>query len=84
MPLTVAQERRSAVQVAPTYPQLARVNEFSVLTRLHARLNAKDVGNGVYLAFCSRHHAYFLDLKHTNGVLRCPVCDDEWLLERGF
>lgn len=72
------------MHVAPIYPKLVRGGEFRVLTRLQARINAKDMGNGVYLTYCQRHHAYFLDKKHTHDDLRCPLCNEEWLLKHGF
>ena len=50
-----------------------------VYTRLRAQIGIpKQIGN-MFLGYCSIHKSYFLDVKHTNGEIRCPVCDKNWL-----
>ena len=77
-------EQRTRQVLRHLYPRLVKSDAFGLLDRLVAKLDVKHVGNGVYLDYCARHKTYFLDRKHTNGVARCPVCDEAWLFEHGY
>jgi len=53
--------------------------------KIVARLNnVSDLGNGRFLGYCKTHKDYYEDFKHTNGEIRCPDCDADWLKERRF
>ena len=76
------QKSRSNVQ--SKYPKLVPGKEFGIYKRLMARSGMTDVGNRLFLGRCSIHKKYYLDRKHTNGDIRCPLCDSKWLRKRGF
>jgi len=50
---------------------------------MRARLGLYEKFGNLFLGYCKRHKTYFLDLEHTNGVIRCPICDKAWLLKHG-
>ena len=54
-------------------------NELRFSTRLRARLGFREKKGNLFLSYCKPHKTYFLDLEHTNGELRCPICDKNWL-----
>ncbi len=54
-------------------------NEFRFSTRLRARLGFREKKGNLFLSYCKSHKTYFLDYKHTNGDIRCPICDEVWL-----
>ena len=35
--------------------------------------------NGLFLGYCNQHKQYYIDHEHTNGLIRCPICEEEWL-----
>jgi len=61
-------------------PRVVNSNEFGFLARLRARLHLFERFGNLFLGYCPRHKTYFLDLEHTNGDIRCPICDTDWLL----
>ena len=65
-------------------PKLVDGADLGAVQRLLARIDRKHLGNGLYLGYCPDHRAYYLDREHTDGSIRCPVCDEEWLFEHGF
>ena len=66
------------------YPQLVDRNEFGFFQKLTARMDMTNLGNSVFLGYCKIHKQYYVDHKHTNGEIRCPICDEKWLHEQGF
>ena len=59
--------------------RLVEEKDLGVFSRLRAKLGIhKKIGN-MFLGHCSSHNVYFIDLEHTNGVIRCPLCDEAWL-----
>ena len=61
------------------YPQLVQGNNFRFLQRLYAIINRSQIDEDLFLGYCREHRTYFLDHEHTNGEIRCPLCDEEWL-----
>jgi hypothetical protein len=61
------------------YPQLVQGKNFRFLQRLYAIINRSQVDEDLFLGYCREHRTYFLDHEHTNGEIRCPLCDEEWL-----
>ena len=68
-------------QTEATYPQPVDAEQFGVLTRLRARLDRATLGENLFLGYCKDHRTYFVDHNHTNDVIRCPICDEEWLTQ---
>jgi len=68
-------------QLKRSVPRVVNSNEFDFYARLRARLGFYEKFGNLFLGYCKRHNAYFLDLKHTNDVIRCPICDEAWLLK---
>jgi len=66
------------------YPRLVSGEEFGILQRLRARFGMTHVGTRLFLGYCGTHKKYFVDRKHTNDVIRCPICDTQWQREQGF
>lgn len=54
-------------------------SDYGLIPRLKTRLGFPPRFGVMFLGYCSRHKQYFLDLKHTNGDIRCPMCEVEWL-----
>lgn len=65
-------------------PRVVNSDEFGFFTRLKAKLGLYPKFENLFLGYCRRHKSYFLDLKHTGGVIRCPICDEAWLQKHGF
>lgn len=63
------------------YPKLVDASAFRIFKRLTARLGIAHIRNKLFLGYCSIHKKYFLDLKHMNDTIRCPICDAQWLRE---
>ena len=68
-------------QLQRSVPRVVNSNEFGFFARLRARLGLYEKFGNLFLGYCKRHKTYFLDLKHTNGDIRCPICDEAWLLK---
>ena len=68
-------------QLKRSVPRVVNSNEFGFNKRLKARLGFYERFGNLFLGYCKRHKTYFLDLKHTDGDIRCPICDDAWLLK---
>ena len=66
------------------FPRLVNCGQFGILKRLKARIDKVNVGNNLFLGYCKIHKSYYLDHNHTNGEIRCPICDEEWLIEHKF
>ena len=64
------------------YPQLVQGNDFGFLQRLRAIIDRTQIDEDLYLGYCKEHRTYFLDHEHTNGDIRCPLCDEEWLRQQ--
>ncbi|MDQ1279339.1 MAG: hypothetical protein QG670_601 [Thermoproteota archaeon] len=65
------------------YPRLVNGEAFGALKRIRARsFGMAQVDDQIFLGYCTIHLKYFLDLIHTNEVIRCPICDKEWLAHR--
>ncbi len=62
-------------------PRIVNSNEFGFLSKMKARLRLFEKFGNLFLGYCKRHKTYFLDLEHTNGDIRCPICDKIWLLK---
>ncbi len=62
-------------------PRVVDARDFGVVARLRARLGVCEQYGSFFLGYCPRHRTYFLDLEHTNGDIRCPICDHEWLVK---
>ena len=58
--------------------------DFGLFSRLRARLGFYARLGKLFLGYCGRHKVFFLDLEHTNGGIRCPVCDKDFLKRRGL
>ena len=59
-------------------------SKISKTERLLARCDPVMLGNNLFLGYCRTHKEYYADHKHTNGEIRCPMCDEKWLIEHGF
>jgi DNA-directed RNA polymerase subunit RPC12/RpoP len=68
-------------QTRRSVPQIVNSNEFGFLAKLKARLGLWEKFGNLFLGYCKRHKTYFLDYEHTNGDIRCPICDKKWLLK---
>ena len=62
-------------------PRVVDATDFGVVARLRARLGICAQFGPFFLGYCPRHRTYFLDLEHTNGDIRCPICDKHWLVK---
>jgi hypothetical protein len=80
--MAVLEQQYRALQKGK-YPRLVRGHEVGTLKKLLARLDRAKLGHGKYLGYCKTHAAYFIDRRHTNNTIRCPICDAEWLLKHG-
>jgi len=60
-------------------PRIVEINELGCFSNMRARLGFFAQYGNLFHGYCKRHRIYFLDLKHTNDVIRCPVCDEAWL-----
>ena len=84
MSLSVENKTETTVQVT-VYPLLVQKEAYKISKRIVARLNGQTpVSNNTFLGYCSVHKQYYLDHKHTNDVIRCPICDHEWLSKRSL
>jgi len=63
------------------YPQLVDYKEFKMFSKLRARLGRYTLGTNLFLGYCKCHKKYYIDHSHTNGEIRCPICDEEWLTQ---
>ena len=61
------------------FPILIDGKQFGILKRLKGRIDRANIGNNLFLGYCKIHKSYYLDHNHTNGEIRCPICDEEWL-----
>ena len=77
-------KKKPEIVAQDTYPKLVSGKEFGISKRLLARSGMTPVGNQLFLGHCKIHKKYYLDRKHTNNVIRCPICDRQWLREQGF
>lgn len=67
------------------YPQLVKDKIFTPTQRLKARIYTQiNVGDDLFLGYCKQHKSYYLDHQHTDGTIRCPICDKKWLMKHGF
>jgi len=66
-------------QIKRSVPRVVNSSEFRFSTRLKARIGFNKQHGNLYLGHCKSHKTYFLDYKHTNGGIRCPICDEAWL-----
>ena len=69
----------SLEQLKKSVPRVVNSNEFRFSSRLKARLGINEKHGNLFLGHCKPHKTYFLDHKHTNGDIRCPICDEAWL-----
>ena len=81
---TGKKQLKSEITVQDKYPRLASYEKFGLFPRIIARFGQSQVKNGVFLGYCNIHKKYYLDRKHTGDVIRCPICDAQWLNEKGF
>lgn len=85
MRLLLEKEQVLEIITAPNhYPRLVNGKDFSIVQRIMAKQGMANVGNQLFLGYCNIHKKYYLDQKHTNDAIRCPVCDAKWLYERGI
>ena len=77
-------QKKPDIVAHDTYPRLVSGKEFGISKRLMARSGMAHVGNQLFLGHCNIHKKYYLDRKHTKDVIRCPICDTQWLREQGF
>jgi hypothetical protein len=67
------------------YPQLVEDKKITPTLRLKSKIYTQiNVGEGIFLGYCRQHRNYYLDHQHTDGTIRCPICDKEWLTKHGF
>ena len=66
------------------YPKLVTYEKLGILPKLFAKFGQSKVSEDVFLGYCFIHKKYFLDHQHTDGKIRCPICDSEWLQNNGF
>lgn len=62
-------------------PRIVNSSEFGFFSKMRARLGFYEKFGNLFLGYCKSHNTYFLDLEHTNDVIRCPICDKNWLLK---
>jgi len=74
----------SETETQAKLPRLAYSGQFGILKRLMARIDRACISNNLFLGYCKIHKSYYLDHKHTNGEIRCPICDERWLIEHKF
>lgn len=78
-------EDKAAVDTNPElasnviYPHLVNENSLRMLERLKARISRVKKDDDLFLSYCGIHKRYYVDHTHTNEVIRCPICDEEWL-----
>jgi hypothetical protein len=65
------------------YPRLVDSDGLGFFQRLMARIDRISVGKGLFLGFCRKHGEYYVDYRHTNDDIRCPICFKSWLSEWG-
>jgi hypothetical protein len=79
----------SQIQLPRSVPRVVKSNEFGLFSKLRARIFSKlrarirvyEKKGNLFLGYCKRHKTYFLDFEHTNGDIRCPICDEAWLVK---
>lgn len=60
---------------------ILKEKNIGLCSRLKAHIGIPTQKGNKFLGYCSIHKSYFLDVKHTNGEIRCPLCDKIWLDE---
>jgi hypothetical protein len=71
----------SQIQLPRSVPRVVKSNEFGLFSKLRARIRVYEKKGNLFLGYCKRHKTYFLDFEHTNGDIRCPICDEAWLVK---
>ena len=71
----------SETEIQAKFPQRVSSRQFGILKRLKARIDIANVSKNLFLGYCKFHKTYYLDNKHTNGEIRCPTCDEKWLIK---
>ena len=66
------------------YPRLVTGSDFGVLKQLIARIDRSKIDDNLFLGYCKLHKKYYVDYIHTNGEIRCPICDKKWLIEHNL
>ena len=66
----------SLIQLQRSVPRVVNSNEISFFSKLRAMLGFYEKVGNYFLGYCKRHKTYFLDLEHTNAVIRCPICNE--------
>ena len=59
--------------------RMVQSHKFKFVARLKARMGIYEKFGSFFLGYCSHHKSYFLDREHTNGSIRCPICNKNWL-----
>jgi hypothetical protein len=62
------------------FPKKVNAQHYSLLTRIRARLGRVKLIDDRFLSYCKNHDTYYVDNEHTNGSIRCPSCDQDWLI----
>ena len=75
---------RAEKEIQIEYPRFVDGRQFRILKRLMARIDRSTIDTNLFLSYCRFHKKYYLDHSHTNGEIRCPTCDENWLIEHKF
>ena len=78
------QEIQFRIEAKMKFSHLVSHEQFGILKRLKARIDRASIDNNHFLGYCGIHKTYYVDHNHTNEVIRCPVCDEEWLIKHNF
>ena len=62
-------------------PKKVNGQDYSLVTRIRARLGRVKLIDSRFLSYCRNHDTYYVDNEHTNGDIRCPSCDQVWLIK---
>ena len=76
--------RHTKGKTLKSFPVIVNSGKFGILKRIRARINRANVGINLFLGYCKIHKNYYLDHKHTNEEIRCPICDEKWLIEHKY
>ncbi|MCJ7635017.1 hypothetical protein MUP77_21830 [Candidatus Bathyarchaeota archaeon] len=63
-------------------PCLVGGEQVGLRKRLRARLSRVKLWKNVFLGYCPIHQRYYVDYQHTDGSIRCPLCDQTWIAQK--
>jgi hypothetical protein len=82
--ITLLAQETIEKKLTTRYPRPVRGTDFSFIQRLRAIFDRTQINKDLFLGYCKEHRTYFLDYEHTNGEIRCPLCDEEWLRQQNL